>query len=181
MLYSQLSIRSGWPYHLERGESSRHAVPYSTVPYEQVKLGFEPLVFLVGAGWAPSPGADAPAGWDTDEFDLWPTPTQARSALGCPHGRACVTDRPRTFVGRSEAAHRALQLLRRTLNSIGARVFVLPAQAMVRTQSPAHLRARAIELSMEHAALLGTPGSAVQCFIALLLVCDVGFVVWFML
>ena len=41
------------------------------------------------------------------------------------------------------AARRALQLLRRTLNSIGARVFVLPAQAMVRTQSHAHLRARA--------------------------------------
>ena len=90
---------------------------------------------------------------------------------------------PRTFLSRSEAAHRALQLLRRTLNSIGARVFVLPAQAMVRTQSPAHLRARAIELSMEHAAaaLVGTPGRAVQCFIALLLVCGVGFVVGFML
>jgi hypothetical protein len=67
---------------------------------------------------------------------------------------------PRTFLSRSEAAHRALQLLRRTLNSIGARVFVLPAQAMVRTCAPA--RTRAIELSMEHAALVGTPGRAGQ-------------------
>lgn len=140
----------------------RVVTPCRAVPCEQVKLGFEPLVFLVGAGWAPSPGADAPAGWDTDDFDLWPTPTQARSALGGPHGRACVTDRRvLSSAGRSRPSRAAASASHAELDR-GASVRSAGASDGSHAVACAPARTRAIELSMEHAALVGTPGRAGQ-------------------